>query len=104
MERLDLENGLRRALHRNELRVYYQPEMSAADGHVVAVEALVRWEHPERGLLEPADFIPLAEEVGLIGEIGDWGLDTACRLVSVWRARGTTIDDACNGSWQVVIQ
>jgi diguanylate cyclase (GGDEF)-like protein len=98
MERLDLENGLRRALRNDELRVYYQPQMSLSDGHMVAVEALVRWEHPDRGLLEPADFVPLAEETGMIIEIGRWVLGEACRQIAEWRKAGVGLDVAVNVS------
>src|SRR5437764_4152875 len=90
LERLDLENGLRRALQRGELRVYYQPEVSLTDGQrVTGFEALVRWEHPERGLLSPAHFMQIAEETGLIVEIGAWVLNEACRQGAEWRRRGT---------------
>jgi diguanylate cyclase (GGDEF)-like protein len=98
MERLELENGLRRALHNDELRVYYQPEMSLSDSRMVAVEALVRWEHPERGLLEPAEFVPLAEQTGMIVEIGAWVLNEACRQVAAWRAAGSDLGVAVNVS------
>jgi diguanylate cyclase (GGDEF)-like protein len=98
LERLELEQGLRRALQRGELRVYYQPEMSVSEGRMVAVEALVRWEHPERGLLEPAAFMPLAEETGLIVAIGEWVLREACTQVAAWRANGAKIDVAVNVS------
>jgi diguanylate cyclase (GGDEF)-like protein len=104
MERLDLENGLRRALQRDELRVYYQPEVSAAQGRMVALEALVRWEHPERGLLQPSDFVPLAEETGLIVEIGAWVLNEACRQVAAWRRDGANIDLAVNVSARQLVQ
>jgi diguanylate cyclase (GGDEF)-like protein len=98
LERLDLEDGLRHALQREELVVYYQPEMSSSQGRMVGVEALVRWEHPERGLLEPAVFIPLAEETGLIVEIGAWVLREACHQVSKWREAGAQLDVAVNMS------
>jgi diguanylate cyclase (GGDEF)-like protein len=104
MERLDLENGLRRALQRGELRVYYQPEMSLAEDRMVAVEALLRWEHPERGLLEPIDFIPLAEDTGMIIEIGEWVLREACKQVAGWRAAGAEIDVAVNVSARQLVQ
>jgi diguanylate cyclase (GGDEF)-like protein len=104
MERLDLENGLRRALHNDELRVYYQPEMSLADSRMVAVEALVRWEHPERGLLEPAAFVPIAEQTGLIIEIGAWVLNEACRQVAAWRAAGSDLGLAVNVSARQLAQ
>jgi EAL domain-containing protein (putative c-di-GMP-specific phosphodiesterase class I) len=104
LERLDLENGLRHALERDELLVYYQPEMSLSQDRMIAVEALVRWEHPERGLLEPKDFVPLAEETGLIVEIGEWVLNQACKQIAAWRAAGTEIDVAVNMSARQLIQ
>jgi diguanylate cyclase (GGDEF)-like protein len=104
MERLDLENGLRRALQRDELRVYYQPEVSLSQQRMVAVEALVRWQHPERGLLQPSEFVPLAEETGLIVEIGEWVLNEACQQIAQWRRGGIDIDVAVNVSARQLIQ
>jgi EAL domain-containing protein (putative c-di-GMP-specific phosphodiesterase class I) len=104
MERLDLENGLRRALQRDELRLYYQPEVSLSQGRMIAFEALVRWEHPERGLLQPSEFVPLAEETGLIVEIGEWVLNEACRQIAAWRRMGADMDVAVNVSARQLIQ
>ena len=85
--RLQLETDLRHALHRQEFRNVYQPIVLLATGQVAGFEALLRWQHPERGLLGPAEFIPVAEETGLIRELGWWNLREACRQICEWKIR-----------------
>ena len=88
LERLELESALRSALKRDEFVLHYQPMVGPRSGAVVSVEALIRWCHPERGLVFPGEFIPLAEQSGLIALIGEWVLHRACRQVQAWREEG----------------
>ncbi|OHC66129.1 MAG: hypothetical protein A2045_03635 [Rhodocyclales bacterium GWA2_65_20] len=89
-ERMNLESDLRLAIARGELLLYYQPQLDLRSGTIVGVEALIRWQHPTRGLVSPADFIPIAEDSGMISAIGDWVLEEACRQLKAWQTRGIT--------------
>ncbi|HEY9808875.1 MAG TPA: EAL domain-containing protein [Halomicronema sp.] len=85
---LALETDLRYAIERQELRLHYQPQVSLQTGQIVGSEALLRWYHPQRGLISPAKFIPLAEQSGIIEVIGEWVLETACRQLKQWHEKG----------------
>jgi diguanylate cyclase (GGDEF)-like protein/PAS domain S-box-containing protein len=89
MERVAIEGSLRSALERDELRLAYQPVIALGQGRIVGLEALLRWQHPHRGLLQPDDFIPIAESSGMIVEIGEWVLEQACRQAAAWRDAAT---------------
>ncbi|MFO7248856.1 MAG: EAL domain-containing protein, partial [Bacillota bacterium] len=88
VQRWQLENGMRQALELGELQLVYQPQVEAQTGRMVGVEALLRWHHPEQGVMSPATFIPLAEETGFIVPIGDWVLRTACAQAKAWQEAG----------------
>jgi diguanylate cyclase (GGDEF)-like protein len=87
-QRVDMEHELRRAVSERAFRLIYQPQVDLRSGEIVGLESLLRWDHPERGLTEPAEFLWLAEETGVIAEIGDWVLEEACRQASLWYQSG----------------
>jgi diguanylate cyclase (GGDEF)-like protein/PAS domain S-box-containing protein len=87
-ERMRIESGLRQALGCGQLTLHYQPKFSIADGALIGAEALVRWTHPQRGLIPPAEFIPLAEATGLVVQVGEWVLEAACAQAQAWKLAG----------------
>ncbi len=96
LRRLDLKSNLRLALERNEFFLVYQPQLDLASGRIQSLEALIRWKHPELGLISPMEFIPVAEESGLIVPIGEWVLRTACADAARWKAAGHPLRMAVN--------
>ncbi len=88
LERLSLETSLRKALDNNELKIFYQPQVDTNTGKIIGMEALLRWFHPEMGLISPDQFIPLAEEIGVIIQIGKWVLEETCRQNKAWQDMG----------------
>ncbi len=104
LEQLALENSLRKAITNGELLMHYQPIVNFDTSRVMGVEALIRWNHPELGLLFPADFVTVAEATGLIGPLGEWALREACAQVKVWRDRGLMLHASCNLSVRQIQQ
>ncbi|HJV70967.1 bifunctional diguanylate cyclase/phosphodiesterase [Ideonella sp.] len=99
-DRLALESSLHRALEREELFLVYQPKMELKTGCIVGVEALMRWRHPSLGLVSPAQFIPIAEDAGLIEAMGQWALEVACRDARRWQDQGQAVQVSVNLSWR----
>ncbi|MEC9339934.1 MAG: EAL domain-containing protein, partial [Pseudomonadota bacterium] len=98
LERLQLEAHLRRAIEERQFRLFYQPQIDLTTGALVGFEALVRWQHPDLGLVSPGSFIPLAEETGLIIPMGEWVIDEACRQLSLWQSAGHRVGVSVNVS------
>ena len=96
VKQIDLVRDLRQALARGELQLVYQPKIHAPSGGITAAEALLRWHHPKRGVIGPGLFIPIAERFGLIGTIGDWVINEACRQARIWRDEGLRMRVAIN--------
>ncbi|MGE4278912.1 MAG: EAL domain-containing protein [Magnetospirillum sp.] len=96
MAHLNLRSGLHRALERGEFELYYQPQVRLDDDRLLGAEALIRWNHPERGLVSPVEFIPVAEDSGLIVPMGDWVLHQACQQAALWQAHGRQVSVAVN--------
>lgn len=86
--RIAIEQSLRKVLQRNELELFYQPKIAAQGGEIIGMEALLRWFHPQMGTIPPFEFVPIAEEIGLINDIGDWVLREACRQTAQWSSQG----------------
>ncbi|UVW30066.1 bifunctional diguanylate cyclase/phosphodiesterase [Massilia sp. H6] len=95
-KRFTIDNNLRRALERDEFLLLYQPQIDPCSGEIVSVEALIRWHHPEAGMINPLDFIPIAEETGIIVPIGEWVLRQACHDLKCWQAQGYELGIAVN--------
>lgn len=100
LERLSLESQLRKALERDELLLYYQPQIEVKTGRIMSAEAFLHWQHPELGLLPPEQFMPLAEDIGLIVALGEWALQTACEHIKTWQATSFALNLSMNVSNQ----
>jgi diguanylate cyclase (GGDEF)-like protein len=96
LDQLSLQNDLRSAVAMNQLRLHYQPKVHARDDRLSGVEALLRWQHPTRGLVSPAEFIPIAERHGMICELGNWVIDEVCRQMGAWSQRGLCVRVSLN--------
>jgi len=90
---LSIENGIRKAIQENQFEVYFQPQYDVCSEKISGMEALIRWNHPEKGLVSPNDFIPLAEETGLINAIGEWMLDASCQILQNWITEHSVLSD-----------
>ena len=97
-DRMQIEAGLRTAIQRNELSLLYQPKIDLATRRIFGAEALLRWNHPKLGMISPSRFVPVAEEAGLVGQIGEWVLRTACRQIREWQDAGHSLQVAVNVS------
>jgi EAL domain-containing protein (putative c-di-GMP-specific phosphodiesterase class I) len=82
LERLVIENDLRKAIKQNQFQLFYQPKVNIYTGEIIGMEALVRWNHPQRGMISPVNFITIAEETGIIVHLGEWILRTACKKIA----------------------
>jgi len=96
LEQLNLQSDLRRAIQAGQLELHYQPKVDAKRGRISGVEALLRWHHPERGMVSPAVFIPIAERYGIINELGDWVIEEVCRQMQAWADEGVRMRVAIN--------